>query len=147
MEAVPGDPAGDWTVTPPLELWLPALAAPLHFKPFLHFFNSDEQLVRVDLRLDVDKYKAEGKEGSDLVDFAGEPVLSELLGKYGIPLEMSAACEPAEMRRLLSTDSDLIDCNVLWKGQGQTVNLAWKYYGSSKSYSLVVTYAWVQSSL
>lgn len=147
MEQLPAGAPGDWTVNPPLELWLPALPSPLHFNAFLTFFNSDRQLARIDLWLDSDRHKAEGKSASDLVDYAGEPMLGELLGKYGKPLEMSAACEPAEARRLLRSQADLIDCNVLWKAQGQTVNLAWKYSAAGKSYSLVVRYAWLQSGL
>jgi hypothetical protein len=147
MEQLPAGSTGDWTVNPPLELWLPALSSPLHFNAFLTFFNLDRQLVRIDLRLDTDRHKAEGKQAPDLVDYAGEPVLGELLGRYGVPLEMSAACEPAETRRLLRTHADLIDCNVLWKADGQTVNLAWKYSASGKTYSLVVRYAWVRSGL
>ena len=147
VEELPGGQNGDFTVKPAPELWLAALPAPLHFKTLLHFFNSDQQLARVDLMLDTSQHKAEGKEGSDLIDFAGEPVLAELLGKYGTPLEMSVGCEPAEARRLLRTNADLIDCNVLWKGQGQTVNLVWKYVGRTKAYSLVVRYAAIQSGL
>jgi hypothetical protein len=146
MEAFPGALPGEFTVQPPLELWLPALEAPLHFNTLLYFFNLDRQLARIDLMLDTDRHKAEGKQGSDLVDYASEPVLGELLGKYGTPLEMSAACEPAEARRLLRTHADL-DCNVLWKAQGQTVNLIWKYSAATKAYSLLVRYAWVQSGL
>ena len=112
----------------------------------LYFFNLDRQLARIDLILDTDRHKAEGKQGADLVDYASEPVLAELLGKYGTPLEMSNACEPAEARRLLSTHADL-DCNVLWNGQRQTVNLIWKYSAASNAYSLLVRYAWVQSGL
>jgi hypothetical protein len=147
MEAFPGALSGEWVVRPSPELWLPALMAPLHFNSLLYFFDSDKQLARIDLKLDTERYKAEGKPESDLVDFAGEPVLAELLGKYGTPLTMSAACEPADMRRLLRMQADVIDCNVLWKAQGQTVNLAWKYSVSSKTYSLLVRYAWVQSGL
>ena len=146
MEALPGD-SGDYTVKPQLELWLSSLNAPLHFRTLLHFFNADRQLARVELMLDTDKYKAEGRQGSDLVDLAGEPVLGELLGKYGIPLVMSAACEPAEARRLLRTHADVIDCNVLWKNQNQTVNLAWKYLAGTRAYSLVVRYAVLQGGL
>ncbi len=146
METFPGALPGEFTVQPPLELWLPALEAPLHFNTLLYFFNLDRQLTRIDLKLNTDRHKAEGKQGPDLIDYAGEPVLAELLGKYGTPLEMSAACEPAEARRLLGTHADL-DCNVLWKAQGQTVSLIWKYSATSKAYSLVVRYAWVKSGL
>jgi hypothetical protein len=146
MDASPGALPGEFTVQPPLELWLPALEAPLHFNTLLYFFNLDRQLARIDLKLDTDRHKAEGKHGSDLIDYASEPVLAELLGKYGTPLEMSAACEPAEARRLVGSHADL-DCNVLWKAQGQTVNLTWKYSATTKAYSLVVRYAWVQSGL
>jgi hypothetical protein len=146
MDTFPGALPGEFTVQPPLELWLPALEAPLHFNTLLYFFNLDRQLARIDLILDTDRHKAEGKQGSDLVDYASEPVLAELLGKYGPPLEMSEACEPAEARRLLGTHADL-DCNVLWKAQSQTVNLIWKYSATTKAYSLVVRYAWVQSGL
>jgi hypothetical protein len=147
MEQLPAGSPGDWTVNPPLELWLPALASPLHFNAFLTFFDTDRQLARIDLRLDTDRHKAEGKNAPDLVDYAGEPVLAELLGRYGPPLEMSAACEPAEARRLLRTRADPIDCNVLWKADSQTVNLAWKYSAVSKTYSLIIRYAWVRSGL
>jgi hypothetical protein len=146
METFPGAQPGEFALQPPLELWLPSLEAPLHFNTLLYFFNLDRQLARIDLKLDTDRHKAEGKQSSDLVDYAGEPVLAELLGKYGTPLEMSAACEPAEARHLLRARADL-DCNVLWKAQGQTVNLAWKYSATSKAYSLLVRYAWVQSGL
>ena len=146
MDAFPGALPGEFTVQPPLELWLPAIEAPLHFNTLLYFFNLDRHLARIDLQLDTDRHKAEGKQGPDLIDYASEPMLAELLGKYGAPLEMSDACEPAEARRLLGTHTDL-DCNVLWKAQGQTVNLAWKYAATTKAYSLVVRYAWVQSGL
>ena len=145
MEPLPGE--GDYTIKPQRELWLGALNAPLHFKTLLHFFNADRQLARIDLSLDTDRYKAEGRPASELVDLAGEPVLAELLGKYGVPLEMSTACEPAEARRLVRGGADVIDCNVLWKAQGnQKVNLAWKYQ-SNGAYSLVVRYTALLSGL
>jgi hypothetical protein len=147
MEAFPGALPGEFIVRPPLELWLPSLEAPLHFNTLLYFYDLDQQLAKVDLKLDTDRYKIEGKQGSELVDYAGEPVLGELLGKYGTPLEMSNACEPAEARHLLRTRAEIIDCNALWKAEGQTVNLMWKYSSASKSYSLVVRYAWVKSGL
>ena len=146
MEAVPGA-AGDYTVRPSLELWLSPLNTPLYFRTLMHFFNADRQLARVDLILDTERYKTEGKQGPDLVDLASEPVLGELLGKYGLPLEMSTACEPAESRRLRRTHVDVIDCNVLWKNQNQTVNLAWKYSSATKAYSLTVRYAVLQNGL
>jgi hypothetical protein len=110
LETFPGALPGEFTVRPPYDLWLPALEAPLHFNALLYFFNLDRQLARIDLILDTDRHKVEGRQGGDLVDYAGEPVLAELLGKYGPPLQMSDACEPAEARRLLSTNADL-DCN------------------------------------
>jgi hypothetical protein len=61
MEAFPGALPGEFTVQPPLELWLPALEAPLHFNTLLYFFNLDRQLARIDLMLDTDRHKAEGQ--------------------------------------------------------------------------------------
>jgi hypothetical protein len=138
---------GDYTIKPPFELWLGALNAPLHFKTLLHFFNADRQLARVDLTLDVDKHKAEGMNAADLVNYADEPVMNELMGKYGIPLEVSPACEPSETRRLLQT-RDPLDCNVLWKSpQNILINLVWQYQPAANTYSLLVRYSALQSGL
>src|SRR3569833_1122209 len=118
---------GDYTITPPFELWLGALSSPLHFKTLLHFFNADRQLARVDLTLDVDKHKAEGMNAGDLGNYVSEPVLNELMGKYGLPLEISPACEASETHRLLQSRADAIDCNVLWKSpQNIQIKLAWR---------------------
>jgi len=147
METFPGAQPGEFIVQPPLELWLPALEAPLHFNTLLYFYNLDQQLAKIDLKLDTDRYKMEGKQGSELVEYASEPVLGELLGKYGTPLEISNACEPAEARHLLRTHAEVIDCNALWKAEGQTVNLMWKYSLASNTYALAIRYAWVKSGL
>ncbi len=145
IEQLPTD--GDYTIKPPFELWLGALNSPLHFKSLLHFFNADRQLARVDLTLDVDKHKAEGLNAADLVEFASEPVLNELLGKYGIPLTISPACEASETRRLLDSNADVIDCSVLWKSQNILVNLVWQYQPQPNQYSLLVRYSMLQSGL
>ncbi|HVY93386.1 MAG TPA: hypothetical protein VHA14_11575 [Bryobacteraceae bacterium] len=145
IEQLPTD--GDYTIKPPFELWLGALNSPLHFKSLLHFFNADRQLARVDLTLDVEKHKAEGMNAADLVEFASEPVLNELLGKYGVPLAISPACEASETRRLLDSNADVIDCSVLWKSQNILVNLVWQYQPQPNQYSLLVRYSMLQSGL
>ena len=139
---------GDYTIKPPFELWLGALNSPLHFRTLLHFFNADRQLARVDLTLDTGKHKTDGMNASDLVNYAGEPVLNGLLGKYGVPLAISPACEASEMRRLLQTRADVIDCNVLWKSsQNILINLAWQYQPGTNTYSMLVRYSTLQSGL
>src|ERR1700744_1559151 len=52
---------GDFSVEPPLDLRLGALDDPFHFKLLLHFFNADQELTRIDLVLDTDRYKTEGR--------------------------------------------------------------------------------------
>jgi hypothetical protein len=138
---------GDYTIKPPFELWLGALNSPLHFKTLLHFFNADRQLARVDLTLDTDRHKTEGLTAGNLVDYAGEPVLNELMGKYGVPLEISPACEASETRRLIRNNTDVIDCNVLWKSQTTLINLVWRYQAAANAYSLLVRYSLTQSGL
>lgn len=145
IDQLPGE--GDYTIKPPFELWLGALNSPLHFKTLLHFFNADRQLARVDLTLDIDKHKAEGMNPRDLLDNAGQPVLDELLGKYGIPLAISPACEASEMQRLLDERAGVIDCNVLWKSQSILVNLVWQYQAGPNTYSMLVRYSMLQSGL
>lgn len=140
---------GDFLVEPSLDLRIGALDDPLHFKMLLHFFNVDQELTRVDMMLDTDRHRVEGKNGSQLADLAGEAVLNELLARYGPPLEMSNACEAAETRSLLRTHGGIIDCSVLWKPQssGQTINLIWKYDPPKGTYSLTVRYAAFRNSL
>ncbi|HVW08796.1 MAG TPA: hypothetical protein VHC90_09445 [Bryobacteraceae bacterium] len=145
MEQLPTD--GDYTIKPPFELWLGALNSPLHFKSLLHFFNADRQLARVDLTLDVEMHKAEGMNAADLVEFASEPVLNELLGKYGIPLAISPACEASETHRLLDSRADVIDCSALWKSQNTLVNLIWQYQPQPNKFSLLIRYSMMQSGL
>ena len=139
---------GDFSVEPQLELRVGALDDPMHFRTLLHFFNADQELTRIDLILDTDRYKSERRDGLQLANFAGETVLNELLGKYGPPLAMSNACEPVEMRSLLRGNTETIDCNVLWKpqSQNQTITLIWKYYAPTRVYSLTVRYAATQNS-
>jgi hypothetical protein len=138
---------GDYTIKPPFELWLGALNSPLHFGTLLHFFNADRQLARVDLTLDTDKHKAEGLDAAALVESAGQPVLNELLGKYGIPLEISPVCEISETRRLLEEHAGSIGCNALWKSQNTLINLVWRYEPGANKYSLLVRYSMIQSGL
>jgi hypothetical protein len=145
IEQLPGE--GDYTIKPPFELWLGALNAPLHFKTLLHFFNADRQLARVDLTLDTEKHKAEGVDPRDLVDDASEPVLNELLGKYGVPLSISPACEISETQRLLDEHATAIDCSALWKSQNILINLVWQYQPGPNKYSMLVRYSMLQSGL
>ncbi len=139
---------GDFSVEPQPDLRVGALDDPMHFKTLLHFFNTDQQLTRIDLILDIDRYKSERKDGLQLANFAGEAVLNELLGRYGPPLEVSSACEPVEMRTLLRSNAERIDCNVLWirQSQNQTINLIWTYRAPTRAYSLTVRYAATQNS-
>jgi hypothetical protein len=145
IEKLPGE--GDYTINPPFDLWLGALNGPLHFKTLLHFFNADRQLARVDLTLDIDKHKAEGMEPRDLIDDASEPVMNELLGKYGVPLTMSPACEASETLRLLDEHAEIVDCSVLWKSQNILVNLVWHYQPGANKYAMLVRYSMLQSGL
>jgi hypothetical protein len=145
IEQLPGE--GDYTIKPPFELWLGALNAPLHFKTLLHFFNADRQLARVDLTLDTDKHKAEGINPRDLVDDASQPVLNELLGKYGVPLSISPACEISETQRLLDERAGAIDCSAVWKSQNILINLVWRYQPGPNTYSMLVRYSMLQSGL
>jgi len=134
---------GDFSVEPGVDLILGAVEAPLHFKTLLHFFDTDQKLVRVDLILDTERHIAEGTDAAHLAAVTGESVLNELLARYGAPLLMSPACEPSETRRLLNTEADVLDCSVLWKPNngGQTMNLLWQYQAGKKAYSLIVRYA------
>ena len=139
---------GDYTIKPPFELWLGARNSALHFKTLLHFFNADRQLARVDLTPDVEKHKAEGMNAGDMVNYVSEPVLNELMGKYGAPLAISPACEASETHRLLQSRADVIDCNVLWKSsQNILISLSWQYQPATNGYSLLVRYSALQSGL
>jgi hypothetical protein len=139
---------GDFSVEPGLDLTLGAVEAPFHFKTLLHFFDTDQKLVRVDLMLDTDRQVAEGTDAAHLAALTGESVLNELLARYGAPLLMSPACEPSETRRLLNTQTDVLDCSALWKpnSSGQTLNLLWQYQARKKTYSLIVRYARTSNS-
>ena len=68
--------SGDFIVEPQVDLRVGALDDPLHFKTLLHFFNTDQELTRVDLTLDIDSYKSERKDGLALASCAGEAVLN-----------------------------------------------------------------------
>jgi hypothetical protein len=138
---------GDFSVEPGRDLTLGAIEAPLHFKTLLHFFDTDQTLVRVDLILDTERHIAEGTDAAHLAAVTGESVLNELLARYGAPLLMSPACEPSETRRLLNTQTDVLDCSAFWKqDRGQSVNLLWQYQAKKKTYSLIVRYARTSNS-
>lgn len=139
---------GDYSVEPDIDLTLGAVEVPLHFKTLLHFFDTDQKLVRVDLILDTEREIAEGIDAPHMAASTGETVLNELLVRYGSPLLMSSACEPSETRRLLSAQTDVLDCSAFWKqeGSGPTVNLLWQYQPRKRSYSLIVRYARTSNS-
>jgi len=129
-------------VSPDWKLQAPASQSPLRFKVRL-FFSSDDHLELIHLLL-------LGHEHSDDYDAhtAASSIKEQMIGRYGAPGTQSGVCDTSAFSR----DAEQLECNMIWRADGQNVKLSWLYFGNTMGGALSkltveINYTQLQSGL
>ena len=140
-----------WEVQPVFDLRLSSIYfGPLHFRPHI-MFNSTNKLERVTLLLAEKQHNAEGMETPVLTVVTAAPLQRELSAKYGAPVSKRGVCDSVSTSDLIGS-SRPVECEVVWRAEGQSISLEWSYFGvlQNKSvvsfFSMMISYRPIQSS-